>query len=94
MQSSNCISISVMDNYMLGSKGVSFIKQSLHHPLCTSFKAYKEKTVLFFSHRLSNYLCIDILELKYCSTHSSPYQFLFQSVKIYYNIYKNCISFK
>lgn len=48
MQSSNCISISVMDNYMLGSKGVSFIKQSLHHPLCTSFKAYKEKLSSFF----------------------------------------------
>lgn len=49
MQSSNCFSISVMDNYMLGSKGVSFIKQSLYHPLCIPCRAYNEKTLLFLA---------------------------------------------
>lgn len=93
MQSNNFISISAMDNYMLGYKGVSFIKQSLYHPLCILCKAYKEK-LSFVLQRLSNYPCVDILELKYCSTQWSPYQFLFKSVKIYCDIYKNFISFK
>lgn len=52
------------------------------------------KKLSFFLQRLSNYLYTDTLELKYSSTQWSPYQILFQAVKIYYDIYENYISFK
>lgn len=55
--------------------------------------AYQGKNPLFFLQTLSNSFYIDILEIEYCCTQWSLYEFLLQKIKTYYEVYATLVSF-